>query len=34
MLPAARVDVLLDQLWKLEDLRDIGTLIRMMECNC
>ena len=34
MLPVARVDVLLEQLWKLEDLPEVGTLIRMTECNC
>lgn len=34
MLPAARVDVLIEQLWKLEDLPEVSTLIRMMECSC
>ena len=29
MLPAARVDALLKQLWKLEDLPEVGTLIQM-----
>jgi 2-methylcitrate dehydratase len=29
MLPATRVDALLKQLWKLEDLREIKSLIEM-----
>ena len=29
MLPAARVDALLEQLWSLEDLPEVGTLIQM-----
>lgn len=33
MLPVARVDVLLKQLWKLEDLPEVGTLIRMTAIN-
>ncbi|HKA46147.1 MAG TPA: MmgE/PrpD family protein [Burkholderiales bacterium] len=28
LLPASRVDALLGQLWRLEDLREVGTLIR------
>jgi 2-methylcitrate dehydratase len=31
MLPADRAGALLGQLWKLEELRDVGTLIRMTE---
>ena len=31
MLPRTRVDALLEQLWKLEDLPEAGTLIRMTE---
>jgi hypothetical protein len=29
MLPAARVDALLEQLWKLEDLPEVRTLLEM-----
>jgi 2-methylcitrate dehydratase len=31
MLPAARLDALIKQLWKLEDLPEVGTLIQMTE---
>ena len=33
MLPVFRVDALVKQLWKLEDLSKIGTLIQMTEGN-
>lgn len=33
MLPAAQVDALLERLWKLEELTEIGTLVRMTKCN-
>jgi 2-methylcitrate dehydratase len=29
MLPAARTDAIIEQLWKLEDLPDVGSLIQM-----
>jgi hypothetical protein len=29
LLPQARTDALIGQLWKLEDLPDVGTLIEM-----
>jgi 2-methylcitrate dehydratase len=33
MLPAGRVDALVGQLWKLEDLPEVGVLIAMTECK-
>ena len=34
MLPASRIDALIEQLWALEDLLQVATLVRMTQSSC